>query len=72
MLRSFVAWDDWNGDLTEVTDAEIVVETLSGQYHREYEKEGLRQLVARGKEAQSLLGNIRQTLQESIAQQKEG
>lgn len=70
-LRSLVVWDNWEGDLTEVTDAEAVVETLSAQYYREYGKEGLRQLVARGQEAQSLLGNIHQTLQDFITQQKD-
>ncbi|CAK7214687.1 hypothetical protein SEUCBS140593_002265 [Sporothrix eucalyptigena] len=69
-LRGLANIDDWDGDLSGVTDAEATIERLSGQYHREYEKSSLYQLVVQGKEAQILLGDIRKDLREYIAQQQ--
>src|SRR3954451_21768919 len=49
VLRGLANWDDWDGDLKCVTDAETAIESMSIQYHREYEKSSLRQLVDSGK-----------------------
>ncbi|KAL1889912.1 hypothetical protein Sste5346_008639 [Sporothrix stenoceras] len=70
VLRGLANMDDWDGDLSGVTDAEAAVERLSVQYHREYEKSFLYRLVIQGKDAQILLGDIRKDLRESIAQQQ--
>jgi hypothetical protein len=70
VLRGLVNWDDWDGDLKRVTDAETTIESMSVQYHREYEKSSLRQLVDSGKEMETLLDGIHKDLQDFIAQQK--
>jgi hypothetical protein len=33
VLRGLANWDDWDGDLKRVTDAETTVESMSVQYH---------------------------------------
>ncbi|EPE06576.1 wd-repeat protein [Ophiostoma piceae UAMH 11346] len=70
ILRGLANLDDWDGDLSGVTEAESSLERLSFQYHREYEKSSLYQLVVQGKEAQTLLGDIRKDIRELIAQQQ--
>ncbi|KAI3316699.1 WD40 repeat-like protein [Xylariaceae sp. AK1471] len=48
VLRLLADWDDWDGDLQEVKDAEAVVVDMPSQHHREYEKIRLRQLLISG------------------------
>ncbi|KAL1908384.1 hypothetical protein Sste5344_005912 [Sporothrix stenoceras] len=70
ILRGLANMDDWDGDLSGVTDAEATIKRLSVQYHQEYEKSCLYQLVVQGKEARTLLGDIRKDIRELIAQQQ--
>jgi hypothetical protein len=68
-LRGLASWDDWDGDLKRVTDAEAIIESMSVQYHREYEKSSLYQLVDSGKQMETLLDGININLREFIEQQ---
>jgi hypothetical protein len=70
-LRGLANWDDWDGDLKRVTDAEAALESSLIQNYREYEKSTLRKLVDSGNAMETLLGNIHQDLRAFIAQQKE-
>jgi hypothetical protein len=70
VLRGLANWDDWDGDLKRITDAETTIESMSVQYHREYEKSSLRQLVDSGKKMETLLDGIHKDLRDFMAQQK--
>ncbi|KAL6910995.1 hypothetical protein GGI43DRAFT_33046 [Trichoderma evansii] len=70
-LRGLANLDDWDGIFESVKKAEATVEQMSVQYHREYEKSSLRQLVNSGHEMETRLGDIHLELQKFIAQQKE-
>jgi N-terminal domain of NWD NACHT-NTPase/NACHT domain len=70
ILRGLVYWDDWDGDLKCVTDAETAVESMSVQYHREYKKSFLCQLVESDKEKKTLLDTIHKDLRDFMTQQK--
>jgi hypothetical protein len=70
ILRGFANWDDWDGELKRVTDAETIVESMSVQYHRGYEASSLRQLVGSSKKMETLLDGIHKDLRDFMAQQK--
>ncbi|UKZ96625.1 uncharacterized protein TrAFT101_011403 [Trichoderma asperellum] len=70
-LRGLANLDDWDSIFESVKKAEATVEQMSVQYHREYEKSSLRQLVNSGREMETRLGDIHLELQKFIAQQKE-
>jgi hypothetical protein len=71
VLRGLANWDDWDGDIQSVTDAETAVQMDSDQYNGQHTKDALGQLVKRAEGMGRLLGDIRQDIREFIAQQKE-
>ncbi|KAJ4864454.1 WD domain, g-beta repeat domain-containing protein [Trichoderma breve] len=70
-LRNLVSWDDWNGELKTVEDAEATLQKDSDQYNKFHAKSALAQLVERAKGMEELLGDIHQTLREFLTLQKE-
>lgn len=68
-LRGLANWDDWDGDLQQVKDAEAAVETMTAQHHQEYEKSILHQTLLNGIEREKRLGEIHQDLQVLVTQQ---
>jgi hypothetical protein len=70
VLRGLTNWDDWDGDIQDVTDAEAAVQMDSDQYNNQHTKNALGQLVKRAEEMGRLLGDIRLDIREFIAQQK--
>lgn len=70
VLRGLANWDDWNGDLKRVKAAETTVESMSVQYHREYEESSLRRLVNSGEKMETLLDGIHKDLRDFMALQK--
>ncbi|KAI1758442.1 WD40-repeat-containing domain protein [Xylaria castorea] len=70
VLRGLVSWDDWDGDLQTVKEAERDVEKLSNEYQKEHEKNRLRQLYNSGIRMEESLGDIHQDLQALVDQQK--
>jgi hypothetical protein len=69
-LRGLVNLDDWDGDLTSVTKAEVALKEDSEMYNNLHAKSLLGGLVARAEARETLLGDIRQTLRDHIALQK--
>ncbi len=70
-LRGIAQREDWDGFLKAVTDAEEDFRSGWDQYGRIEEKNLLIQLVKRGEDAQSRLGDIHQTLQDFVSQLKQ-
>ncbi|TEY32597.1 hypothetical protein BOTCAL_0717g00030 [Botryotinia calthae] len=70
VVRGIMNLDDWDGDLKRVTDAETNLESMSAQYHREYEKSSLRQLIDSGRGMETLLDGIHKDLRDFMAQQQ--
>ncbi|KAI0388002.1 WD40-repeat-containing domain protein [Hypomontagnella monticulosa] len=70
VLRGFANLDDWDGDLQGVKDAEAAVENMSAQYHREYRKSLLCQLLNSGGAREKNLGEIHRDLRDVITQQE--
>ncbi|KAJ3579308.1 hypothetical protein NPX13_g1259 [Xylaria arbuscula] len=68
-LRGLANWDDWDGDLKLVKDAEATVETMVMQHHQEYEKSVLYRSLISGREREERLGDIHQDLQCLVNQQ---
>ncbi|KAK5631464.1 hypothetical protein RRF57_007178 [Xylaria bambusicola] len=71
IVRGLANWDDWDADLQQVKDAEATVETMSSQYHREYQKSILHQTLMNGIEREKRLGDVHQDLQGLVNQQRE-
>ncbi len=71
VLRGLTNWDDWDGDLQTVTDAEAAVQTASDVYNGQHAKEALGQLVRHAEGMEARLGDIGQTLQDFMIQQKD-
>jgi hypothetical protein len=69
-FRSLANLDNWDDDLKSVTDAEVALQTDSGQYNDQHAKSLLGQLINSAKERQSRLGDIHQDLREFIDQQQ--
>ncbi|KAL7938542.1 hypothetical protein V8C35DRAFT_319713 [Trichoderma chlorosporum] len=69
LLRGLANLDDWDGLLESIKKVEAIVEQMSAQYCREYEKSSLRQLVNSGQEIETQLGDIHLDLRNFITQQ---
>jgi hypothetical protein len=69
-LRGLANWDDWDADMKTVTDAENDLKMDLKQYNELHSKKALAQLVERAEVMEGLLGDIHQTLQDFITQQK--
>lgn len=70
-LRGTLDWDDWQGQLKQVTDAEDTIRNDSAQYLQEQTKTRLGELVEHGEGIQMGLGDIHKTLQDFISMQKD-
>ena len=71
VLRGLANWDDWDGNLQSVTNAEAAVQTASDQYNGQHAKNALGQLIKRAEGMETLLGGIGQILQDFMTQQKD-
>ena len=60
VLRGLANWDDWDGNLQSVTNAEAAVQTASDQYNGQHAKNALGQLVKRAEGMETLLRGISQ------------
>ena len=69
-LRALANLDDWDADLKTVNDAEETVRADWEQYNKIRGKNTLSQVLNRAQEMQRLLGDIQQTLQDFVVQQK--
>ena len=69
-LRALASLDDWDGLLKAVTDAEDELLSDWDQYDKLTSKSLSSELVNCGEETRSRLGDIHQTLQESVALQR--
>ncbi|KND87302.1 Vegetative incompatibility protein HET-E-1 [Tolypocladium ophioglossoides CBS 100239] len=69
-LRGLAFQDDWGADLKIVTDAEETLKRDSDQYSSLHTTTTMGQLVERAKGIEGSLGDIHQTLQDFITQQK--
>ncbi|RYP73127.1 hypothetical protein DL769_004288 [Monosporascus sp. CRB-8-3] len=70
-LRSTLNWDDWDGELKRVTNAEDVIRNDTAQYFQEQTKTRLEELVKYGEGIETRLGGIYKTLQDFISMQKD-
>ncbi|KAI0548670.1 WD40-repeat-containing domain protein [Xylaria curta] len=70
VLRGLANWDDWDGDLQKVKEAEHDVIEMSTLYHKEHEKKRLDQLYESAICVEKSLGDIHQDLQALFNQQK--
>ncbi|RYP60388.1 hypothetical protein DL771_010531 [Monosporascus sp. 5C6A] len=70
-LRGTLNWDDWDGELKRVTNAENVIRNNIAQYFQEQTKTRLGELVKSGEGIKSRLGDIYKTLQDFISMQKD-
>jgi hypothetical protein len=69
-LRQLASWDDWDGYLKTVKDAEDRLQKDSDQYNSEHVKGSLRRFVKAAENMEAQLGDIRQTLLDFTIQQK--
>ncbi|KAK4075235.1 hypothetical protein Purlil1_12725 [Purpureocillium lilacinum] len=69
-LRALANLDDWDADLNAVNDAEETLRADWEQYNKLRGKNTLSQVLNRAQEMQRLLGDIQQTLQDFVVQQK--
>jgi hypothetical protein len=65
-LRSLVQWDNWDGDLQTVRDAEDAVRKDSDIYSSQQVRSHLEQLVHLEDQEMELLRDVRQTLQQQL------
>ncbi|KAK3359288.1 WD40-repeat-containing domain protein, partial [Lasiosphaeria hispida] len=70
-LRGLANIDDWDTDLTNVTDAETTLRNALDQFNSQHTKSLLGKLVEEAEKRKALLGDIHQALQSGIAMQKE-
>ncbi|KAI0864414.1 WD40-repeat-containing domain protein [Xylaria cubensis] len=69
VLRGLVSWDDWDGDLQNIKEAEHNVIEMSTLYHKEHGKKRLDQLYESAICVEKSLGDIHQDLQALVHQQ---
>ena len=69
-LLQLASWDDWDGYLKSVTDAEDSLREDSDRYNNEHVKSSLRKFVETAAKMETQLGDIRQTLWDFTVQQK--
>ncbi|TRX94301.1 hypothetical protein FHL15_004768 [Xylaria flabelliformis] len=69
VLRGLVSWDDWDGDLQNIKEAEHNVIEMSTLYHKEHGKKRLDQLYESAISVEKSLGDIHQDLQALVNQQ---
>ncbi|KAI0188765.1 hypothetical protein EV127DRAFT_116687 [Xylaria flabelliformis] len=69
VLRGLVSWDDWDGDLQNIKEAEHNVIEMSTLYHKEHGKKRLDQLYESAIYVEKSLGDIHQDLQALVNQQ---
>ncbi|KAI9040783.1 methyltransferase-UbiE family protein [Aspergillus affinis] len=70
-LREIGKWDDWDGELNQVTNAESVVLQYSNQHCKEHSKSALTELVEYGNKLQQELREINMTLRDFYKSQIE-
>ncbi|KAI1741442.1 WD40-repeat-containing domain protein [Xylaria scruposa] len=69
VLRGLASWDDWDGDLQEIKEAEQNVIEMSTLYHKEHGKKRLDHLYESAICVEKTLGDIHQDLQALVNQQ---
>lgn len=70
-LRNTINLDDWDGQLQGVKSAEDAVQVDSDTYIKFQSKDLLSALVRKGQEGQKILGDLHQTLQAYVTDQRE-
>lgn len=71
LLRSLARWDDWDGDLRALLDAENAVQEDSNMYNSQQIRSHLEQLVHLEDREMELLRDVRQALQQQHLTQLE-
>ncbi|KAJ5738249.1 hypothetical protein N7493_001404 [Penicillium malachiteum] len=69
-LRNIIDWDDWDGQLQDVKEAETAVQKDSDQYNTLHSKTLLGKLITQSQAELKALGNLQQTLQEYMEEQR--